>query len=388
ALAAATRLRSAWAFGGVLVMTALVQWAWALGAPRHRLSGLSLGIQLALAAVLTFWPFVAGVGRWPGTSGRRFVVPAALAAPVLFPPLGHHYEVLFGDETIGLLPVGLAALVLGAVYLARSLWPEADPRRTSALAWFSAVALGFVSVAIPLQLHKEWLTVGWALEGAAVIALWRRLDHPGLKYFGTALLTAVTVRLLFNPAVLEYHAHQAGSLPILNWLAYAYLVPAAAMVVAARWLAPLEVPRCRPREKLLYPGAKPWLAYGCGLAAGVVVFAWINLTIFDAFSGGPRILDSFDRQPARDLTLSLAWALYALGLLALGIRRRWAALRWASLGLFIITLLKAFLYDLGELEDLYRVASLVGLAVSLILVSLVYQRFVFARAEGEEETKE
>ena len=38
---------------------------------------------------------------------------------------------------------------------------------------------------------------------------------------------------------------------------------------------------------------------------------------------------------------------------------------------------KVFLHDLGELEDLYRVGSLVGLAVSLIVVSLVYQRFVF-----------
>ena len=35
-----------------------------------------------------------------------------------------------------------------------------------------------------------------------------------------------------------------------------------------------------------------------------------------------------------------------------------------------------FLYDLGELEDLYRVASLLGLAITLILVSFAYQRFV------------
>ena len=39
--------------------------------------------------------------------------------------------------------------------------------------------------------------------------------------------------------------------------------------------------------------------------------------------------------------------------------------------------------NLGELEDLYRVVSLVGLAVSLLLVSLLYQRFVFRRASSE-----
>jgi uncharacterized membrane protein len=46
---------------------------------------------------------------------------------------------------------------------------------------------------------------------------------------------------------------------------------------------------------------------------------------------------------------------------------------------------KVFLYDLGKLEDLYRVASLLGLAVSLILVSLAYQRFVVRVAPKEED---
>ena len=34
------------------------------------------------------------------------------------------------------------------------------------------MALGFVSVSISLQLEKEWITIGWALEGVAVIYPW------------------------------------------------------------------------------------------------------------------------------------------------------------------------------------------------------------------------
>jgi uncharacterized membrane protein len=92
---------------------------------------------------------------------------------------------------------------------------------------------------------------------------------------------------------------------------------------------------------------------------------------------------SFERLPARDLTTSLAWAIYALVLLALGVGRRSIGLRWVSLGLLLVTIAKVFLHDLGELRDLYRVASLLGLAVSLILVSLAYQRFVFREAAAE-----
>ena len=65
-----------------------------------------------------------------------------------------------------------------------------------------------------------------------------------------------------------------------------------------------------------------------------------------------------------------------------------SGLRWISLGFLVLTIGKVFLYDLGQLRDLYRVASLVGLAVSLIAVSLAYQRFVFRRRRSGEDEQE
>jgi uncharacterized membrane protein len=53
-------------------------------------------------------------------------------------------------------------------------------------------------------------------------------------------------------------------------------------------------------------------------------------------------------------------------------------LRWISLAFLLVTIVKVFLYDLGHLQDLYRVASLVGLAVSLL-----YQRFVLRSSRGD-----
>ena len=318
----------------------------------------------------------------------------------------------FGDGAIGLLPLVLAAITLGAAYRGRRVWASDEATaRTGHLAWFGAVVLGFAAVAVPLQLEKEWITVGWALEGLAVTALWKRLDHPGLKYFGAALLAAVTARLLAQPEVLRYH--ERGGLPVLNWLAYAYLVPAACLVgvrgilaravevepssppssaapsteggeagTADHTVMALEVARARPWESVLYSRLHPVIAGAAAVAAILVVFAWINLTIFDAFSTGSTLTLSVERLPARDLTLSLAWVVYAVTLLGLGMARDSSALRWLSLGFLVLSIGKVFLYDLGELRDLYRVASLVGLAISLILVSLAYQRFVFRRRES------
>ncbi len=63
-----------------------------------------------------------------------------------------------------------------------------------------------------------------------------------------------------------------------------------------------------------------------------------------------------------------------------GLLRKITGLRHVSLFLLLVTLTKVFLHDLGDVDGLYRVGSLTGLAVSLLLVSLLYQRFVFPRS--------
>jgi uncharacterized membrane protein len=75
----------------------------------------------------------------------------------------------------------------------------------------------------------------------------------------------------------------------------------------------------------------------------------------------------------------VAWAVYASVLLAIGMARQSSALRWVSLMFLLLTIGKVFLHDLGNLRELYRVLSLLGLAVSLITASLAYQRFVFRK---------
>lgn len=379
---AATRLPSGWWLLATAAVTAFWQSVVYLDVRRVVAAAAEGGVALGLLALapvlLTLWPaavpaaFRGSRAGWWG---------AALAGPFWFPVLGAAFEDRFGDGAIGLLPLMLGALALVAALWVRPRLDDAPGARRTALVWYLGVALSLVAVAIPLQLENEWVTIGWAVNGLALIALWVRLDHPGLKLFGLTLLGAATVRLVANPEVLSYHVPSV--LPVVNWLAYSYLVPAAALVLAMRLLRSREVERLRGWEERWYPGARPLGAAACGLAAVVVVFAWINLAIADAFATGSALELSLERLPARDVTTSVAWAAYALVLLAIGVRSRSGSLRWLSLGILVLTLGKVFLHDLGELEDLYRVASLVGLAVSLIVVSLIYQRFVFRASAGE-----
>lgn len=385
-MAPATRLRSGALFVTALLLAVLNLSLWSFDVPESAAGDLLVGLLAQGVAVLLFtlWPFATRPAWVPavGAHGdddakpRRAVwIASALAAPLWFPSLRLLWEERFTDRAIGLLPVLLGAVgVLALAGSRRYHLPELKSR----LAWFGGVALSFLAVAIPLQLDKEWITVGWSLEAAAILLLWLRVDHAGLKVFALVLHTVVAVRLLLNPEVLSYHSERG--VPILNWLAYTYLVPAASLLLSARILDSLEIARRRPWEPSF--GEKPLGALLCGGLAILVTFAWINLTVLDFFSQGRPLVLTLDRDPARDLTLSIAWTLYAMTLLALGVAKRRVGLRWVSLVFLLLALGKVFLYDLGELQDLYRVASLAGLAMSLICVSLLYQRFVFSDRRG------
>ena len=49
-----------------------------------------------------------------------------------------------------------------------------------------------------MQLQQQWITIGWALAGAALAWLYRRIPHRGLLYSAVALLGVVFVRLALN----------------------------------------------------------------------------------------------------------------------------------------------------------------------------------------------
>jgi hypothetical protein len=165
-------------------------------------------------------------------------ISAALSGLLFFLPLYRAVSLGWGKAWIGALPMALAAVSFAAFAGVDRRFTSAPPgtpearRRLTFLALFSAVAMGFVAVAIPLQLDRQWITVGWALEGAAVWWLFGRLPHPGLKAFGALLFALVGVRLLLNPELLRY---EERGLPVLNWLLYTYGVPALSCLLGA-WL--------------------------------------------------------------------------------------------------------------------------------------------------------
>jgi uncharacterized membrane protein len=87
---------------------------------------------------------------------------------------------------------------------------------------------------------------------------------------------------------------------------------------------------------------------------------------------------------------SAVWLVYALGLLGAAIWSRVPALRYASLALLVLTVIKVFLIDMSALAGLYRVASFLGLGLVLVGIGYLYQHYVLPRpspAETESASK-
>ncbi|HVO32886.1 MAG TPA: DUF2339 domain-containing protein, partial [Elusimicrobiota bacterium] len=276
-----------------------------------------------------------------------------------------------GKGAIGTLPALLAAPALIALAGITRIIPKQSNDRDTLVALFGGVALFFVTIIIPLQFDKEWITLGWALEGAALIWLFRRVAHHGLKTWGAGLLAIAFVRLALNPAVFMYHPRTAT--PFLNWYLLVYGLTVVSFYAAAYW-----VPSGAVGSQIAVEMAPAFKLLGT-----VLLFLLVNIEIADFFSAGSTITFNFSGNLTQDMTYSLAWGVFAIAVLLAGISGQSKSTRYGSLGLLMATIVKVFLHDLWRLGGLTRVASIIGLAVMLILVSFLYQKFLSAGKQTE-----
>lgn len=73
--------------------------------------------------------------------------------------------------------------------------------------------------------------------------------------------------------------------------------------------------------------------------------------------------------------LTVSWGLEGLALLGAGFALRERVLRLEGLALLLVCILKLFLYDLRNLETIYRILSFIALGLILLCVSWIYTRF-------------
>ena len=278
-----------------------------------------------------------------------------------------HYAVLYGlarnvwlDFQLGIGAIVAGALALGMLVFARPRVLTSGP--SGVLAVLGAVTLAFLTAAVPITLSKQWITVAWGLEATALAWLYLRLPHKGLLVASALLAVSTIVRLVANPSLWEYHPR--SGVIVFNWYLYTFGLPALAFFGAAYLLRHDAV-----AKQYRYPVAL-WFA------GGAIVFVLLNVEIADAYSTGQTIGFHMGASLGEDMTYSLGWGVFGLLTLVVGMMVRSTYARISALAVLLLTIGKVFLHDLWHLGALYRVGSMVGLAMALLAVSFLTQRFI------------
>ncbi len=207
---------------------------------------------------------------------------------------------------------------------------------------------------------------GWLAYGLGLLFWPRGLDKP-FRAAGIVLVLAGLVKVAMFPFM--YRQAFGAMTPLIN-------NPTLVFVLALAMLASLTLNRPRHHWPFEKPGSRAFW----GVLLAVMTFMVLNIEISSVFSETRRYfsLQTFNSL-AHQLAYSMGWLLYSTGLLVVGIKWNAGRVRWAALVFLVGTALKIFFMDLWRLGQLYRVASFVGLAVVLILVSFLYQRFLTAK---------
>ena len=252
------------------------------------------------------------------------------------------------------------ALALGlAVWhgvLARSI------RATSAEAGLNSLAMAFAMLgfAIGLKLDDWWAVVGWVIESAAIVWVGLKARREWMR-LGGALLFAFSLFNLFNGGFF----HPPSGFSVL----FNPRVGATLVVVAVCYaLAILH------RRDGSYLPDQAWSEIAILWVGGNILTITLISTEIDFFWTVRETTDA-TADLARMASLSVAWALYGTALIAVGIVRRYAPIRYLAIALLALTIGKLFLVDLYTHGGIYRIIGFIGLGVFLLLGAWLYQRY-------------
>jgi uncharacterized membrane protein len=284
---------------------------------------------------------------------------------------GYFLQIYIMFEEIGTKDTAWFALALAALYIflsrqARGRAGSPQAARTVDLLHL-ALALGFITVAVPIRLDAHWVTMGWFVEAAVLLWVADRVHSELLNAFAVGALVLGVGRLLLidnfyvtRPIFNNRMATYAVAIAVLGGVAWygsrrkddAGRAAAAVSVVALNLLALIAL----SREIADYYAQEMTNLRPQGQWDPYVWRDWHHVKI------------------ARDFTYSALWMAYGAMLMAVGFWRRSAFVRWQALVLIAFTIGKVFLYDVSELDRGYRIVSFIVLGVLLLAISFVYQR--------------
>ena len=333
----------------------------------QRWGWLSIGAFLLTAPQLAFWA--------SDRDDLALPLPMLTLYWCLFVIAGIGYELRV--PTSELRPSSASVLLVNAGFASAVGWILIDERGTStgATAWvlgltvahialggfgfrqrmsseiatlLVAVGLGLSGVTLALALDGPALVAAWSAEAAILAWVARTTGEQRMLVFSGAFLALATLHALTDEAPPDALIDGVAD---LNTAIVAVLCVAVSAVIMGAFVALPDL-----RMLLL------------GVAAVGAVYA-ASLLIVDVIQG-----DALERSQTAQVALSAFWATVGLVAIVVGLVRNVRELRFGGLALLGLGVAKLFVYDLSELDELYRVLSFIAVGLLLLAGAYAYQR--------------
>lgn len=263
------------------------------------------------------------------------------------------------------------ALALAGIYifLSRQVHARNLSARTSEFLYFLhlAVAIGFITVAIPIRLDAHWITTGWFIEAGVLLWVGNRMKSDFLSALALGALVLGVARLLL---IDNFHTTQL----VFNMRMATYLVAIIVLGAVAHYAGKNEGEAAVTIGAISVVALNLLALYALTQEVGDYFRRQIAVVPHGAYQQGMSYIDLHRNDIQRDFTYSALWMLYGSMLMVVGFLRRSALVRWQALILIAATIAKVFIYDVSQLDRGYRIVSFMVLGVLLMAISFVYQR--------------
>jgi len=289
-----------------------------------------------------------------------YEMPISSAAAIVLP------AVPFVDLATASAMIGVGSFLLAAAITAR---PDL---RVGAI----VVAAALAAYTMVFELALPYAVVAWCGLAIALGAWSFQPSFSRWTYVAAAgtIVAASVIAILAQIVPVERLGVHASVASTGVWFALNSILAIGATAVAvaagARYL-PLDE---RVRSALL-------LAAGVGL---VYLASVLLVDFFQGRVGGPTALEELQKQA--QVSVSILWGLIGMAVFLAGIVSWRQGIREGGLGLLGLATAKVFLFDLSYLDVAYRVLSLIGLGLLLLVGAYAYQSLRPRRPSTDEGT--
>lgn len=256
------------------------------------------------------------------------------------------------------IPYGWLLEAFGIFFIASQI-------RNPLLLYVGLIVLSLGTFTLPVWVRNEYLAFSWLGEALGLFLMGLKLELPQVRYSGIAALTLGSLAAL--ESALGWSLFNSKDF-LVNWPTLAL-----ALAIALTLLIYLF-------SKNITGEQDKNIRAGLGIGALLLFLAFLTIENHHFFLLHPF---QYFLSPEQ-LSLSLLWMVYAIGLFVAGIRKDLKGFRYGALGLIAIIILKAFFIDLAGLATIFKILLFIILGFFLLGISFVYQkkRNMFNRSEG------